>query len=285
MSLEKGLHFIKELVTYFELNNYRFEFMAKPVIYNFTLQTYSNTTNEKINNAFVLYRDLLNLSELLSIVKQKNIQLLHLLPEEHFCVFNVVDNKKYVFKLTHDLLLKTIKSAKVKSFEKIFNQLFITKTDVLFNVMDEAINSTEDLENKNETGIILHAKFLTQFLTKNLQKAISSDITFLINLFKLSENLKLSYHKLFIDLNCYDVYEFNSIVNLLIDFDINLQDKDWSTLKQDLDKVIVEFYDGIEYIHYNFKQQSQIRLSIILKNSTLMKWILSFYLFNNIQYV
>lgn len=272
--MKKQIQLIKELITYLQISNCKFEFMIKPVIYNLTLQTYTDNVNSKINNMFVLYKSML------STYKNNIEQIIYLLPEEYFVVFNIIDNNKYIFKMTHDLLLNKLYNDVINHLNNIFDDIFITTNDTLYNVISNIINSVD-----YEIETIFHARFLTAFLTENIQKILTVNNTLLTNLLQITNNLKIGKHKLYIDLEYISLFDINNIISTLVCIDIDTQDKDHSIIKQSLDNIIDGFSTYIDGIQYNKFKKPEINIAYIMKNTSLLHWLILIYLFNNIQYI
>lgn len=276
MHIETQIQLIRELTTYLRTNNYKFKLTIKPVVYNFTLQTYTDSINNKINNMFVLYRSILSACK-------KNIEhVIQLLPEEQFIVYNIIDNSKHIFKITYDLLLKKICNTNINNLHNIFEDIFIDTSNSFYNTMSKIIN-TDTNENKIET--ILHARFLTTFLTINIQKLLTVNNTILINLLQIIESLKIDEHRLYIDLEYVDSFNTNSIISILVSIDINIQNKKYLSIKQELDNIFSKFDNYIEDIQYDKLKKSELNVIYIMKNTNIIHWLMLLYLLDNIQYV
>lgn len=278
MIVKDYIQFIKELVMYLQSNNYKFEFTVKPIIYNLTLQTYIDNVNKKISNLFMIYK-----SSLISF-KSDIKQYIHLLPEEQFCVYNIIDNKKYTFKINHDLLLKLLENNNNNYQIDIFKEIFIVTDNILDNIISKII-SFNDKTKQHSLNLIIHAEFLKEFLTRNIQNMINNDSTLLTNLIQITDNMHLNKYNLYIDLNCNNIYDVNNIVSILTNFSINLQNKDSLLIKEVINNIATKFYNCIEDIYYNFNNKSVINFSFVLKDYSLPKLLLLIYLFNNTQYI
>lgn len=272
--MEKQIQLIKELITYLQINNCKYEFMIKPVIYNLTLQTYTDNINNKINNMFVLYKSML------SMYKNNIKQIIHLLPEEQFIVYNIVNNDKYIFKITHDLLLNKLYNDDTNHLANIFDNIFVTTNDALYNIISNIINSVD-----YEIETIFHARFLTTFLTINIQKILTMNNTLLTNLLQIINNLKIRKHKLYIDLEYTGLFDINNIISTLVCINIDIRNKNFSIIKQNLDNIIDKFNKYIENTQYNKFKKPEINVAYIMKNTSLLNWLMLVYLFDSIQYV
>lgn len=280
MLIKKYVYLIKELVTYLEVNNYEFNLTLKPVIYNFTLQTYTDNINEEIYSMFVLYKGV-------PLAYKKNIkQVIQLLPEEQFYLYNIIDNNKYVFKITHNLLLNKLNNNIVDYSEDIFKNTFITTEDAFYDIMLKIINFDDDNENEQkEIETILHTRFLMQFLSENIRKLLTVNEQLLINLLHIVSGLKVKNHKLYIDLDCCNIHNTNNIISILTSFNIVSYNKSCLSIKQGLNNIISKFDNYVENLQYNINKKSTINISFVMKDSYILDWLILFYLINNIQYI
>lgn len=276
MHVETQIQLIRELTTYLQTNNYKFRLTIKPIVYNFTLQTYTDNINNKINNMFVLYRSIL------SACKKDIEQVIYLLPKEQFVFYNIVDNNKHIFKITHDLLLKKIRNTSINDLHNIFEDIFVDTSDSFYNTISKIINADT---NKNKIETILHTRFLTTFLTINIQKLLTVNDTILINLLQIIDNLKINEHKLYIDLECTDLYDNNSITSTLVSIDINIRNKKYSGIKHDLGNIFNNFNDYIEDIQYDKFKKPELNIIYAMKNTNILHWLMLLYLLDNIQYI